>query len=38
MNKNLATALMAIIGLGLLSWAALDWAAYGGFTVSLLWK
>jgi hypothetical protein len=36
--RNIVAALLTIAGLGLLAAAALDWAAYTGFSISLLWR
>ena len=36
--RNLSAALLAVAGLTLLGLAALDWAAYTGFSHSLLWR
>jgi hypothetical protein len=37
-GRNLVTAALAAAGVALLSWAALDWVAYTGFSLSLIWK
>ena len=35
--SNIFSVTAALLGLALLCWAALDWAAYSGFVFSLLW-
>jgi hypothetical protein len=37
-TRNLAATLLALAGVGLLGLAALDWAGYTTFSVSLLWR
>jgi hypothetical protein len=36
--RNVATALLLALGIGLAAWASIDWIAYSGFVDSLLWK
>jgi hypothetical protein len=36
--RNLAAVLMLAGGLGLMSWALVDWASYSAFSMSLLWR
>ena len=36
--SNIYSMTAALVGLVLLCWAALDWVAYTGFLVSLLWR
>jgi hypothetical protein len=38
MARNVTAALLATLGVGLAAWAALDWVAYGGFTISMIWR
>lgn len=38
MIRNVAVALLASAGAGLLSVAALDWISYTSFSLSLIWK
>jgi hypothetical protein len=37
-SSNLYSLTAALLGVTLLCWAALDWVAYSGFVVSLLWR
>jgi hypothetical protein len=36
--RNIVAALLATAGLALLALAALDWAGYTSFSISLLWR
>jgi len=38
MRRNLTVALLFAGGLALSTWALLDWIAYTGFTMSLVWR
>ncbi len=38
MARNLVTAALAGAGVALLAWAAVDWVAYTGFSISLIWR
>lgn len=38
MRRNLTVALLFVGAVGLSTWALLDWVAYTGFTLSLVWK
>jgi len=37
-SRSLLAVALAGLGLTLLGWAALDWAGYTSFTVSLIWR
>ena len=37
-TRNMVTALLAIAGSVLLAVAALDWAGYSTFSISLVWR
>ena len=36
--RNAVAALFAVAGVALLGLAALDWAGYTGFSISLIWR
>lgn len=36
--RNALVALLAVAGVTLLGLAALDWAGYSGFSISLIWR
>ena len=38
LTKNLYSVTATMLGLLLLSWAALDWLGYTRFVISLLWR
>jgi hypothetical protein len=38
MTRNLLATVLGISGLALLGLAALDWARYSAFAISMLWK
>jgi hypothetical protein len=38
MLRNMSAALLVVLGLGLGAWATIDWVAYSGFVMSLVWK
>ena len=38
MARNAVVALLAVAGVTLLGLAAIDWAGYAGFSISLIWR
>ena len=38
MMRNVSAALLVALGVGLAAWAAVDWVAYGGFAISMVWR
>jgi hypothetical protein len=38
MGRNLTVAALVTTGVALVCWTALDWVAYTGFSISLIWK
>jgi hypothetical protein len=38
MTRNLGAAALLMAGVALLSWSLVDWVAYSGFSISLLWQ